>query len=70
MNPTSRHLTPFDRLLDGMETALNAVAGAPTASRPCPADSLDPVELDARERRHVAGLMRVNHTGEVCAQAL
>ena len=70
MNTTSRHLTPFDRLLDGVETALNAVAGTPAADRPCPSAPLGPVELDARERRHVAGLMRVNHTGEVCAQAL
>ncbi|HET8554916.1 MAG TPA: 2-polyprenyl-3-methyl-6-methoxy-1,4-benzoquinone monooxygenase [Rhodanobacteraceae bacterium] len=70
MNTTSRHLTPFDRLLDGVETALNVVAGTPAADRPCPSVPLGPVELDAHERRHVAGLMRVNHTGEVCAQAL
>lgn len=70
MNATVRHLSPLDRLLDGMETALGAVAGKPAADRLSPAAGIQPAELDDRERRHVAGLMRINHTGEVCAQAL
>ncbi len=70
MNPTTRSLTPFDRLLDGVETALGAVLGNPAANRPSPAIGTEPVDLDDAERRHVAGLMRINHTGEVCAQAL
>jgi ubiquinone biosynthesis monooxygenase Coq7 len=41
-----------------------------TAGRPSPAEGHDDTELSPEERRHVAGLMRVNHTGEVCAQAL
>jgi ubiquinone biosynthesis monooxygenase Coq7 len=41
-----------------------------TAARPSPAQGHSEGELDERGRRHVAGLMRVNHTGEVCAQAL
>jgi len=41
-----------------------------TATRPSPARGHSEGELDETSRRHVAGLMRVNHTGEVCAQAL
>jgi len=66
----TRTLSPFDRLLCGLERALETVAGAPEATRPSPAAPLDDAPLDERERRHAAGLMRVNHTGEVCAQAL
>lgn len=66
----TRTLTPLDRLLAGVERALETVAGTPVAQRTSPADAVPEAELDDRERRHVAGLMRVNHTGEVCAQAL
>jgi len=38
--------------------------------RSSPAQSCNEEELDSSQRRHVAGLMRINHTGEVCAQAL
>jgi ubiquinone biosynthesis monooxygenase Coq7 len=65
-----RTLSPLDRLLAGIERALETIAGAPEAARPSPAASLDEPSLDGQERRHAAGLMRVNHTGEVCAQAL
>jgi ubiquinone biosynthesis monooxygenase Coq7 len=65
-----RTLSPLDRLLAGIERALETVAGAPEAARPSPAAALKDTELDASERRHAAGLMRINHTGEVCAQAL
>ncbi|WP_424682208.1 2-polyprenyl-3-methyl-6-methoxy-1,4-benzoquinone monooxygenase [Frateuria sp. YIM B11624] len=65
-----RTLSPLDRLLAGIERALETVAGAPEAARPSPAAALDEAPLDAQERRHAAGLMRINHTGEVCAQAL
>jgi ubiquinone biosynthesis monooxygenase Coq7 len=46
------------------------VAGAPEAARPAPAIGMAEPAMDAHERRHAAGLMRINHTGEVCAQAL
>lgn len=65
-----RQLSPFDRLIAGFERALETVAGDPEAARPSPAAGVDEAELDSRERRHAAGLMRINHTGEVCAQAL
>jgi 3-demethoxyubiquinol 3-hydroxylase len=66
----ARTLSPLDRLLAGIERALETVAGAPEAARPSPADAFDEADMDDAERRHAAGLMRINHTGEVCAQAL
>jgi len=65
-----RTLTPLDRLLAGCERALEAIAGSPPADRPSPATDIAEADMDDVERRHAAGLMRVNHTGEVCAQAL
>lgn len=66
----ARRLTPLDRLLSGAQNALETVFGQPAAERPNPgAGHAEPV-LDAGERRHAAGLMRINHVGEVCAQAL
>lgn len=53
------------------DNALRTLAsGHPGSDRPNPAQDEPIPELDRREQRHVAGLMRVNHTGEVCAQAL
>lgn len=65
-----RMLSPLDRLLAGCERAMEAFAGTPASNRPSPAVGLDDADMDDTERRHAAGLMRVNHTGEVCAQAL
>ena len=65
-----RTLSPLDRLLAGLERALETVSGAPEAARPSPADAFDEADMDDAERKHAAGLMRINHTGEVCAQAL
>lgn len=67
---TVRTLSPLDHLLAGCERALEAIAGSPQPQRPSPAATIAEPELDETERRHAAGLMRVNHTGEVCAQAL
>ena len=66
-------MTPIDRLISAADNALRTVAGASAASRPCPQPAADvaPVEaLDDRQRRLSGALMRVNHVGEVCAQAL
>jgi ubiquinone biosynthesis monooxygenase Coq7 len=60
----------IDDLLLSFDRALRTVAGAATSSRPTPGANLAVTELAPEERRHAAGLMRVNHTGEVCAQAL
>jgi len=67
---TIRTLSPLDRLLIGCERALEAIAGSPQPQRPSPAAGIAEAELDDTERNHAAGLMRINHTGEVCAQAL
>jgi ubiquinone biosynthesis monooxygenase Coq7 len=60
----------IDCLIAGFDRALRAVSGVHRAERPSPADSIPDAELDPRERAHAAALMRVNHVGEVCAQAL
>jgi len=67
---TDRILTPLDRLLDDAQRALETVLGAPAAERGNPAVGVPEVALADDERRHAAGLMRINHVGEVCAQAL
>lgn len=67
---TARHLTRLDRLLAGVERAMEAVAGKPEAGRASPGATTAEPELDDGQRRQAAGLMRINHTGEVCAQAL
>ncbi len=69
MNP-ARALSPFDRLLSDAQNALETIAGSPLATRPNPGADQADVVLDDAERRHAAGLMRINHVGEVCAQAL
>jgi len=67
----SRNLTPFDRLLSGANNALRTIAApAAYAARPSPAENVPEAELDSRQKRHAAGLMRINHAGEVAAQAL
>jgi ubiquinone biosynthesis monooxygenase Coq7 len=60
----------LDRLILGFDRTLRTLAGTATSSRPVPGAALPASELTAEEMRHAAGLMRVNHTGEVCAQAL
>lgn len=59
-----------DRLIGELDRALRAVAGVAHASRPSPADGVSDKEINDEERLHAAALMRVNHVGEVCAQAL
>jgi ubiquinone biosynthesis monooxygenase Coq7 len=63
-------ISPIDRLIAGFDRALRTVAGVHRAQRPFPAERVDDVDLDARAREHAGALMRVNHVGEVCAQAL
>ncbi len=64
-------LSPLDRLIAELDHGLRVLAAhSGAAAEPSPAAALPEAELDAAERRHAAGLMRVNHSGEVCAQAL
>ena len=68
---SKRHYTFADRLLMEADKALRTVSGANQANtRPSPANNIDENSLSSEDRQHSAGLMRVNHTGEVCAQAL
>ena len=65
-----RHFSRLDRVLSGIEHAMEAVAGKPEAVRPSPGQGAPEADMDDIQRREAAGLMRINHTGEVCAQAL
>src|SRR5215813_11087417 len=70
-NMFARRLTRLDRAIVEIERALSTSLNAtPEAQRPAPAAGLVDPELDEVQQRRAAGLMRVNHTGEVCAQAL
>lgn len=65
-----RHHHPVDHWLGELQGALDTVFARPHALRANPAGATPAAALDDAERRHAAGLMRINHTGEVCAQAL
>lgn len=66
-----REPTFLDRAIGQLDSGLRAAFGPPPAStRPSPARGCEGAELNETERALTAGLMRVNHTGEVCAQAL
>ncbi len=66
-----RHYSPIDEVLVRADQALRTLFGRPqTTERANPALGLGEAPLSARERDHVGRLMRINHTGEVCAQAL
>lgn len=65
-----RQYSLWDHVILGLDKALQSVNTMPLATRPNPAAHLPEVALSVSERRHAAGLMRVNHVGEVCAQAL
>jgi len=67
----TRHYSPVDHLLINLDQAVRTLFGKPhVTERPNPATGLPDAEMDEHERDHVARLMRINHTGEVCAQAL
>ena len=63
-------LHKIDRLLIHFDRALRVVSGQAKASRENPAQAISDDNLSEEQRSHSAGLMRVNHVGEVCAQAL
>lgn len=61
---------PTDALLTAADTALRTLFAVPRASGPTPQSAAPGAELTDEEKRLSAALMRVNHVGEVCAQAL
>jgi len=60
----------IDTVLDAADSALRTLFARPHATRPLPPPTEPPEELNPAERRHAGALMRVNHVGEICAQAL
>lgn len=72
----SRRMSVLDQVLSEVGRAVSVLDGSVHAGRPNPAGKLPPVlaehvqALTPAEQRHAAGLMRVNHVGEICAQAL
>lgn len=59
-----------EKLIPHVDTVLRTLFAPATTSRPYPDAGLEEGELSAAEKQHALGLMRVNHVGEVCAQAL
>lgn len=59
-----------DRLIFEFDKALRTVFAGARSRRPIPGEAIPEAEMSEAERRHVVGLMRVNHCGEICAQAL
>jgi ubiquinone biosynthesis monooxygenase Coq7 len=60
----------IDSLIVGLDKSLRTVLGVTHATRPMPGSDLDDASLSPVERSEAAALMRVNHCGEICAQAL
>ena len=70
-NAPQRDFNALDQLVAGLDDALRAIAGRPhTTERANPAANVEATELSDTERKHAAGLMRVNHAGEIAAQGL
>lgn len=68
---TQRQLSAIDRTLVELNKALRTLVGdAPRPAKPSPADGVPDAQLNDAEKGVAIGLMRVNHSGEVCAQAL
>jgi 3-demethoxyubiquinol 3-hydroxylase len=65
-----KSLSGLDLVLAEADRALRTLSGVATPSRPSPAAQSPAEPLDDSARRHSAGLMRVNHAGEIAAQAL
>jgi 3-demethoxyubiquinol 3-hydroxylase len=60
----------MDRILGAFDQALRTLFASPRGNRPCPVVPAEATHLGEQERRHAGALMRVNHVGEICAQAL
>ncbi|SRR5450830_142605 len=67
---SAKYHTPLDRFICSADKALRVISGVAAASRPTPAVHVDDAHLTDEERKHSAGLIRVDHVGEVMAQAL
>lgn len=66
-----RQLSPLDKFIDQLDAGLRTAFGrAPQPNRTSPAAAIEESDLSPQQRQHSIGLMRVNHAGEICAQAL
>ena len=66
-----RNYSPFDQFIINADTALRTLFGEPVITgREYPAKDLSEADFSVEEKKHIAGMMRVNHSGEVSAQAL
>lgn len=70
MQTELREIPLIDSIIPEIDKALRAVFAAAPTRRPMPGANLPEAEMSEDEKRHVAALMRVNHCGEICAQAL
>ncbi|AUZ04573.2 2-nonaprenyl-3-methyl-6-methoxy-1,4-benzoquinol hydroxylase [Vitreoscilla sp. C1] len=59
-----------DRMIENVDIVLRTLLAPAQTTRPYPDQGIQEGEMDEDERQHALGLMRVNHVGEVCAQAL
>lgn len=66
----NKRLTWTDSCIENFDQALRTLMNVATAARPNPGENIKASELSQTEKKHVAGLMRIDHAGEVCAQAL
>ncbi|MCH9770757.1 MAG: 2-polyprenyl-3-methyl-6-methoxy-1,4-benzoquinone monooxygenase [Gammaproteobacteria bacterium] len=66
----TRQYSLLDKVLMEVDTGLSTLVAELKSGRPNPAEEITSTELSASERRQSTGMMRVNHSGEVCAQAL
>lgn len=64
------HISPTDKFFITADAALRTLFTTPHAAQPCPTLAGDSTELTEAEKAQAGALMRVNHVGEVCAQAL
>jgi len=60
----------LDRVIIEFDKALKTVSASAHSKRPYPDANTNDAPLSEQDKRHAAGLMRINHCGEVCAQAL
>ena len=66
-----RHYSPIDQFIHNADTALRTLFGEPVVTdRSYPAEDISDSDFSDQDRKNIAGLMRINHSGEVPAQAL
>ena len=70
MRVNNTHETFMNALINATDNALRTLFAKPHASRPCPTIAADTTALSLPDKALAGALMRVNHVGEVCAQAL